>query len=217
MTELGAPHAHVEGKFFGENVINNSFIPKCIGHLASPTLREVFALPTRAGGLGLENPTKTATAAYEASNKITQELKRAILTQNIDFSEFDEEKEKEAKKQYQKEKQEKEKENVERVKAIIRGATAENNNNINEAKPKKKKEHDPPLLRALEIAADKGASNWLTSLPLERYNFALARCCWTSPLPSSSKKLPLHMRMWSPQFSHSCPKLSSWRVSWTKT
>ena len=71
-----------------------------------------------------EDPTKTATAAFEASNRITQELKRAILTQNIDFDEFDENKEKEAKKQYHKEKQEKEKENVERVKIIIRGAPA---------------------------------------------------------------------------------------------
>ena len=110
---------------------------------------------------------------------ITQELKRAILTQNIDFSEFDEEKEKEAKKQYHKEKTEKEKENVERVKRIIRGAPAEDNlTNNNEPKLKKKKEHDPPLLRALEIAADKGASNWLTSLPLERYNFALSKTEW---------------------------------------
>ena len=31
---------------------------------------------------------------------------------------------------------------------------------------------------ALEIAADKGASNWLTSLPLERYNFALSKTEW---------------------------------------
>ena len=162
-----------------ENIINNSFIPKCIGHLPNPTLREVFALPTRAGGLGLENPTKTATAAFEASNSITQELKRAILTQNIDFNEFDEEKEKEAKKNYQKEKTEREKDNVERVKALIRGAPAEDNiTNINEPKQKKEKEHDPPLLRALEIAADKGASNWLTSLPLERYNFALSKTEW---------------------------------------
>ena len=131
------------------------------------------------GGLGIEDPTKTATAAFEASNKITQELKRAILTQNIDFSEFDEEKEKEAKKQYHKEKAEKEKENAERVKGIIRGAPAEDNiTNINEPKLKKKKEHDPPHLRALEIAADKGASNWLTSLPLKRYNFALSKTEW---------------------------------------
>ena len=52
-----------------ENTINNSFIPKCIGHLPTPTLREVFALPTRAGGLGLEDPTKTATTAFEASKE----------------------------------------------------------------------------------------------------------------------------------------------------
>ena len=158
-----------------ERTIDNSFIPKCIGHLPNPTLREVFALPTRQGGLGLEDPTKTATAAFEASNSITQELKRAILTQNIDFSEFDEEKEKEAKRKYHKEKQEKEKENVERVKAIIRRPGDNTTpSNSNEAKGKKKKEHDPPLLRALEIASDKGASNSST----RSYNFSLSKTEW---------------------------------------
>ena len=40
----------------------------------------------------------------------------------------------------------------------------------------------PPLLRALDLAQEKGASNWLTSLPIEEYGFCLHKGAFTDAL-----------------------------------
>ena len=49
----------------------------------------MLALPLRYGGLGIQNPTKTADREYQASRKITSQLTNLIFNQDQDLSKLD--------------------------------------------------------------------------------------------------------------------------------
>ena len=46
----------------------------------------MLALPLRHGGLGIQDPTKTADREYEASRRITEQLTNLIFNQDQDIS-----------------------------------------------------------------------------------------------------------------------------------
>ena len=124
----------------------------------SPIEREIMALPARTGGLGIPNPVLTAEPSFLDSMKITEELSSLIKEQKWECPK--EETMKKAKHEVVKHKRESEKKNLVSIKDKIK----------TEVRDSKKK---PQLLTALEMATLKGASSWLTALPLQDQNFAL--------------------------------------------
>jgi hypothetical protein len=134
-----------------EQCIRCKLIPAIIGrHSVSDTEREILALPCRLGGLGLINPTRSAAVQYNGSEKITAPLVSLILNQGTCPPEIWEE--------------------MKSLKATVRSenkAHAENEAAAIELDAQQKK--------TVEMAKEKGASAWLTTLPLEKYGFALYR------------------------------------------
>ena len=53
-----------------EDLLRNSFIPTLTGRTMSDMEREIFSLPTRDGGLGIQNPSETAQQAFQDSMNI---------------------------------------------------------------------------------------------------------------------------------------------------
>ena len=69
-----------------ENVIQLRLIPAISGRPPCSTVeRELLALPTKMGGLGLSNPTINADLEFEASKKVTAPLVQLITKQSMAF------------------------------------------------------------------------------------------------------------------------------------
>ncbi len=134
-----------------EDCITNIFIPAIVGRPISPLERQILALPVRYGGLGIQDPTQTSQAEYEASEKITEELVSLIYQQNNDLANLDYFKIKKVKAEA---KAEKEKRFTEEYGSIVSCL-------------------DPLTKRSIEAAKEKGASAWLTALPLKRMGYIL--------------------------------------------
>ena len=114
-------------------------------------MRNLLALPTRVGGLGITNPVLQATPQYLTSIKITCPLVKLILSQTSDFP-------------YE--------------------TVAEQLEIRSELRRVKKQElisavdsvsNDLPvsLKRSVELASEKGASSWLSTLPIQEHGFCL--------------------------------------------
>ena len=69
-----------------EDCIRNTFIPALIGRQVSDTERKMLSLPVRFGGLGIANPSETADREYNASRKVTADLRNLIMAQQQDMS-----------------------------------------------------------------------------------------------------------------------------------
>ena len=72
-----------------EEVITNTFIPAIIGREVSAIERRILALPCRFGGIGIQDPTRTADIEYYASKKITEDLTNLIFDQNQSLEALD--------------------------------------------------------------------------------------------------------------------------------
>ena len=133
-----------------EDIIRTKFIPQVTGRSVDQVERDIFALPARYGGLGITNPTVAADMEYENSLQATRELVNVILEQRT-FHSIDTEA------------------TIEAKKVITRNKNAylkdKNEHIIQQLSPIKSK--------YMELACEKGASSWLTTMPLEEYGFAL--------------------------------------------
>ena len=129
-----------------ESVIRSELIPALCGREISDLERRIFSLPYRYGGLGILNPTTTAEREYCTSVKITAGLTNLICQQEMDLSLLDKEEMAKTKIQLKKEKEITYKEEKE---------------NIIEMLCEKEK-------RMLLAASEKGASSWLSALPLKK-------------------------------------------------
>ena len=142
-----------------EDVMKNSFLPTLTGRVLTSLERDIISLPAREGGLGLSNPVETAPHSFQDSLQITKELTARIKAQDSKCP--SEQKIKEAKRQVVHAKRKKEKEKLIRIKQKIK---EEHHQNKNEQLMR---------LKVLESATAKGASSWLTTLPLQDENRAL--------------------------------------------
>ena len=69
-----------------EDVIRQRFLPVLTGQSPfSDSIRDLMVLPTRLGGLGIENPVMQATKKRNTSFKITASLVNLIVEQSKDF------------------------------------------------------------------------------------------------------------------------------------
>ena len=132
-----------------ERAISDVLIPSLIGRNCSEAERDLVALPVRMGGLGLTNPSVIADAEYSGSIRVSAPLVSKIEAQCHETPE-------EAEVQrlvyaIRKEKDDGLKEELEEVKAMLPDKTQ----------------------RAVDLACEKGASNWLTFIPLKDMDFDL--------------------------------------------
>ena len=126
-----------------ERAISDVLIPSLIDRNCSETERNLLALPVCMGGLGLINPSVSADAEHQASIRVSAPLVSKIEAQSHETPE-------EAEVQRlvyatQKEKDDGLKEELEEVKAMLPDKTQ----------------------RAVDLACEKGTSNWFKVIPLK--------------------------------------------------
>jgi hypothetical protein len=134
-----------------ENAIRNTLIPAMLGRKLSDLERSIVALPLRYGGLGIQNPVLIADQEFQSSNDITNGLKQMIYIQDKNL------------------------ENLDRAEIASKKQLLKDNKDT-----KLKEEYDllknqlpAPRQRAFIEASQKGASSWLTALPIRRLGFCL--------------------------------------------
>ena len=134
-----------------DDVIDNKFIPAITeGHTCSKMERDLFALPVRLGGMGIPIFSELSVKEYANSRAVTQELRIKIQRQEKDLV-VDRVREREIENLIRKTRDDYQKEQ------------------LTEIRTKMNKEQ----LRANDIAQMKGASAWLTALPLKDEGYQL--------------------------------------------
>lgn len=134
-----------------EKRIKEVFIPNLIGRQISDKERDLFALPLRFGGLGIQDPTKVADKEFSASVILTEELSDLILKQDHDLSKIRKENTVEKKK------------NLKLRKEIEHLQTFEET----------KSQFSEMQQKFLVLAREKGSYAWLSALPLKHLGFVL--------------------------------------------
>ena len=133
-----------------EHLIRTKLIPVVTGRPPpNDQERALFALPVRL--VALVNPAQHAASEFTASAKITKPLTNVILHQGTDYS-------------Y---------EVVEAQLATKADISKQRKTHQSEAALRLKESVSTPLQRVMDLAQEKGASTWLTSLPIEEYGFSL--------------------------------------------
>ena len=162
-----------------EDIIRQQFLPAVTGQASRSALeREIISLPPRDGGLGIPDPTKTADKHYTQSRKITAGLTQKILKQERELRAEEQRAWTEDKQRALKEKkQEQEQQKKAILEQLRRDAETEHPERGGHRK-KIKKPPDPPLMKKIEMASQKGASNWLTSVPLKELGHARPKQEW---------------------------------------
>ena len=175
-----------------EDCINSSFIPALTGRESpNKVTRDLLALPAHLGGLGILDLTKSCELEYQASLSVSSPLSTRISEQTDDYTYDCIADQLTAKSEVKKQKRE-----IEREVAIaLRSALPE------------------VMQRAMDLAQEKGASNWLTSLPLEEFGFSLHKGAFRDAIALrygwSPLNVPSHCACGTPfSVSHalSCPK-----------
>ena len=134
-----------------DDVINNKFIPAITERQAiSDDDRRLISLPARSGGLGIPIYSEACVVEYENSRKLTKQLNGKIVAQNQEVIE-DQSEEVHTNNTLKAEK-------IQREKEILK-----------DLRTRMTKEQ----MRGNEVAQLKGASAWLTSLPLKEEGFVL--------------------------------------------
>ena len=135
-----------------ESCIRLHFIPSLTGRSPPNDLeRELLGLPPRLGGLGIANPIMTSTGEFNASKSIALPLSDLIEAQQLEYS-------------------------FECIEAQIIAKKAvyqQRRNNTKESASVIRGKAPAALQRAMDLAQERGASSWLTSLPLKEFNLAL--------------------------------------------
>ena len=135
-----------------EDAIRQQFLPSLTGQVAfGDAARDLMALPVRLGGLGVINPSRQSTAHNNMSKKITAPLVALILQQSHVLSPETKDEQLRARKDS-------------RTLRRQRESTAASD--LKERLPRN-------LQRALEASTEKGASSWLSTLPITEHGFAL--------------------------------------------
>jgi hypothetical protein len=144
-----------------ENSIMNKLIPSLTGKQINDTERKLISLPPRLGGLGIIDPSEISQFEYNNSNQLTSQLQGFIYRQEMG-GELDQTEMKKQKAMISKDREQRQLSKQEEVKLEF--------------------ERDPLKLRLLEASCERGASNWLTVLPIESDGFALNKQEFTDAL-----------------------------------
>ena len=134
-----------------ENAIHQVFIPSLTGRPPCSNLtRNLLSLPVRLGGLGLVNPTTTSDLNFQASEKVTAPLVAIISsqdqTQEVDDAE---------------------------INTVKKDLRASNHQRSEEEANIIYSQLTPQMKRQVDLAKERGASSWLSVLPLSDQGFHL--------------------------------------------
>ena len=171
---LSRTHAGLETHLQSlEQATRCEFLPAVTGRHLSDVERGLLGLPARLGGIGMPNPAREARQAYKASIKITEPLTKQLLKTSSSSVEeaFSEQ-----------------------LHATI-NVRRERNLELKQRADLLLAELPTRMQEAMKAAQDRGASLWLTVLPLVDHGFSLSksdfkdalslRYGWTPPrLPS---------------------------------
>ena len=122
-----------------------------MGRPVSDTEREVISLPYRHGGLGIQNPVETADVEHKSSKEVTSQLTNHLIDQDSDLSKLDANQLKETKAMLKAEKE---------ASFMTKATSLMEKLSPNEA-------------RSFLTAQEKGASAWLSSLPIKTLGYSL--------------------------------------------
>ncbi len=136
---------------YNYHTIRNVFIPALIGRPVNDLERRLLALPVRLGGLGLQDPSSVSHIEYLSSVKITEALTSLIYNQNMSLSDLDYDKFRNAKLTVRSEKDDRFRKELKEICQQV----------------------DPLTKRSIEAAGEKGASSWLSALPLKHLGYTL--------------------------------------------
>ena len=135
-----------------EETIRKVFLPKLTGQNAlNDTERDLLVLPARLGGLGILDPCKKSMLQYSTCEKISAPLVCLILDQSEVYT--PEVKAAQARMRNH-------------VRKLHKDFEAKTANDVKERLPTK-------LQKALNVCSEKGASSWLSALPISDHGFAL--------------------------------------------
>ena len=134
-----------------EHLVRTKLIPAIMGgREVADEMRKILQLPARMGGMGFQDPSEESEWEYENSKRVTAQISDAIYQQQCHL-EFDEEAQVTIMKDLKKRKVERWNERYDNVMNML----------------------DARMRRVIQLAAEKGASTWLTSIPLKAYGFRL--------------------------------------------
>ena len=136
-----------------EQLIRKKLIPSITGisHV-SDDMRMILRLPARMGGLGFLDPSEDCGYELQNSTEMTSQITEAIFHQNSCLQ-IDEEQQKRVVQQVRRRKE-----------SILKDQQREVLSSVGDH-----------MCRIVMLAAEKGASSWLTSLPLKVYGFRFSK------------------------------------------
>ena len=133
--------------------IKEEFIPAITGKLHIPdNIRRIFSLPAKMGGMGISNASETSDMEYNNSIKATLALTEALFNQADCYNE-----------------------NVDEQASILSSIKRTREEFFKKERVNIVDGLSPTSVRQLDLISEKGASCWLTSLPMEHYGFTLNR------------------------------------------
>lgn len=150
----------------------------------------MLAHPARLGGLGLINPVATANDQWAASQLISAPLTECIVCQDHSL-EDSQELQHNAKNRYRSQKRAKQEEHMEKIQIQLQNS----------------------LRCCMELSQEKGASSWLTALPIEDHDFVLHKTAFFHSDTTGRSKLTISLQLWSPILSRSCIDMQNRRLS----
>ena len=146
-----------------ETAIQSHFIPALTGQTPPGTsVREMLALPARLGGLGLINPVAIAQEQHASSQLISAPLVERVLHQDHQLANC----------------QSAQQDIKAKVRSDKRVKQKEDARNLQRQLP-------VSLQRSMELSQEKGASTWLTALPIDDHGFALHKSAFRDALSLS--------------------------------
>jgi hypothetical protein len=136
-----------------ETTIRERLIPSILGgRQVNDIERELLSLPGRRGGMALEIPSASCNRKYTASKDITTALSTLIIHQE-QLLNINQRTQHSLKKAIRKEMEDEDKEFADHVVSLL----------------------PTDMQRAVQIAQEKGASSFITALPLKQHGFALSK------------------------------------------
>ena len=157
-----------------ERAISDVLIPSLIGRNCSEAERDLVALPVRVRSLGLINPPDSVDAEFSASIRVSAPLVSKIEAQSHETPEEAE------------------------VQRLVYATRKEKDDGLREELEEVKAMLLDKSQRAVHLACEKGASNWLIVIPLKDMDFYLnkrefrdaVRLRYDWPIPDTDDDLP---------------------------
>ena len=153
--------------------------------------RDLLALPARHGGIAVPNPAKTSDKEFTTSQSITEQLIDLILSNNLTLP----------------------REAIAKLSDLKKQTHQLNSSATLSTASDLRHQLCDRLKRAMELASEKGASSWLTALPLTEHSFSLHKGAFRDALALRYGWLPLQTPAhcdcsvnFSIDHSLSCPK-----------